>query len=486
MKKKLINKDIGQVFTPEKLSSYMSSLFSYTSNQIKLLDPGCGNGNLSISFLDLLEEKNFHEKVTLDLYDIDNMCLKELKDRLKKRKFKNLVYNIKNEDYILNSSIPKERKSKNNNYTHIIMNPPYKKINKGDSHRIKIESLGLKTVNLYSSFVMMSILQLCKGGEIVFIVPRSFTNGLYYKSFRNFLLKNLSIKQVHIFNNRNDVFKKGSVLQETIILHGVKDEKQSDVLISSSETSNFEKTSKLKFKTPDYKEFKISFHDFVDPNDKESFFKIVKDKEDLEILKKSSIFKTSIDELGVQVSTGPVVQHRLKMFLSKEKKVNGVPFISSKNFSEHKIFFPKQNQYNYVVEDEKTKGSLFHNKDYFLLIKRFSSKEEKRRLSTVIYKSINKENLVGFDNMINVFHSNKSGLSKDLVLGLMGYLNSSFVDKYYRLFGGHTQINSTDLRNIKYPNLKELIVMGKKLGDCKDIKQEEIDIVMNSLILKKL
>lgn len=486
MKNKQIKKEIGQVFTPMKLSSFMSSLFLNTSQDIKLLDPGCGNGNLSISFLELLEEKKFQGKIKLDLFDIDNECLNELKVRLEKRKSKNVKYNILNEDYILESSFHNGSKTQNSKYTHVIMNPPYKKINNGDSHRKKIESLGLKTVNLYSSFVMMSVLQLCNGGEIVFIVPRSFTNGLYYKSFRKFLIQNLNIKQIHIFNSRNDVFEKGSVLQETIIVHGVKDKNQGEILISCSETSNFEQTPQLKFKTPDYNEIKLSFNDFLDPNDKESFFRIVKNKMDLETLRKSSVFKTSIEELGVQVSTGPVVQHRLKLFLSREKKKKGVPFISSKNFTKFRTIFPKDGNINYIIENDKTKGSLYFNEGYFLLIRRFSSKEEKRRISTFIYEPLTKESFVGFDNMTNVFHSNKSGLTKDLVLGLMVYLNSSFVDRYYRLFGGHTQINSTDLRNIKYPNLKDLLVLGKSLESSEEINQEEIDNLMNSLILNKL
>lgn len=342
MKIQQINKEIGQVFTPIKLSFFMSSLFTNNPKNIKLLDPGCGNGNLSVSFLELLKEKQFQGNIKLDLYDIDKECLNELKERLKIRKSKNLTYNILNKDYILESSVQNDHDSKNTKYTHVIMNPPYKKINVGGSHRNKIESLGLKTVNLYSGFVMMSILQLCNGGEIVFIVPRSFTNGLYYKSFRKFLIQNLNIKQIHIFNNRNDVFEKGSVLQETVIVHGVKDKNQGEILISCSETSDFEKTSQFKFKTPDYTELKISFTDFLDPNDKENFFRIVKNKMDLKILRKSSIFKSSIEELGVQVSTGPVVQHRLKLFLSKEKGGKGSLLFHQKTFQDLKLFFRKR------------------------------------------------------------------------------------------------------------------------------------------------
>jgi len=40
------------------------------------------------------------------------------------------------------------------------------------------------------------------------------------------------------------------------------------------------------------------------------------------------------------------------------------------------------------------------------------------------------------------------------------------MDEYYRQFSGHTQINATDLRNIRYPSLDQLIAIGNALGDA--------------------
>lgn len=51
------------------------------------------------------------------------------------------------------------------------------------------------------------------------------------------------------------------------------------------------------------------------------------------------------------------------------------------------------------------------------------------------------------------------------------------VDEYFRQFSGHTQVNATDLRNLKYPSLSQLMAMGEKIGD-EFPEQDEIDQVV--------
>ena len=72
----------------------------------------------------------------------------------------------------------------------------------------------------------MSCHLLKKEGQFVFITPRSWTSGLYFKRFRKYLLDNLSIKRMHLFVSREKVFGMESVLQETMILYGEKTELQ--------------------------------------------------------------------------------------------------------------------------------------------------------------------------------------------------------------------------------------------------------------------
>ncbi|EAQ0782501.1 modification methylase, partial [Salmonella enterica] len=55
---------------------------------------------------------------------------------------------------------------------------------------------------------------------------------------------------------------------------------------------------------------------------------------------------------------------------------------------------------------------------------------------------------------------------------LTAYLNSSLVDAYFRQFNGHTQVNSSDLRILRYPSIDTLKNLGKNI---ESFSQVEID-----------
>ena len=57
---------------------------------------------------------------------------------------------------------------------------------------------------------------------MVFIVPRSFCSGLYYKKIRKWLVKNLHFERIHLFESRKDIFDDNEVLQENIIFKAIK------------------------------------------------------------------------------------------------------------------------------------------------------------------------------------------------------------------------------------------------------------------------
>jgi adenine-specific DNA-methyltransferase len=48
--------------------------------------------------------------------------------------------------------------------------------------------------------------------------------------------------------------------------------------------------------------------------------------------------------------------------------------------------------------------------------------------------------------------------------GLTAFLNSTLVDSYFRQFSGHTQVNATDLRSLRYPTKEKLVALGRRVG----------------------
>jgi len=107
----------------------------------------------------------------------------------------------------------------------------------------------------------------------------------------------------------------------------------------------------------------------------------------------------------------------------------------------------------------------------------FSSKEEKRRVVARVIDpaAFAGAEKIGFENHLNVFHAGRQGLPEDLAHGLAVYLNSSVVDENFRCFNGHTQVNATDLRMIKYPDRKTLMKLGQRAMDSGELTWEQID-----------
>ena len=73
-------------------------------------------------------------------------------------------------------------------------------------------------------------------------------------------------------------------------------------------------------------------------------------------------------------------------------------------------------------------------------------------------------------------------LNLTLARGLAAYLNSSLVDEFFRLFNGHTQVNATDLRNLKYPTIDQLMSVGLRVGEYLP-SQSEIDELVEEELL---
>jgi len=108
---------------------------------------------------------------------------------------------------------------------------------------------------------------------------------------------------------------------------------------------------------------------------------------------------------------------------------------------------------NAILCNEETQKWLYPN-GFYTVVRRFSSKEERRRIvaSVVDPAVFDEAKYLGLENHLNVFHCDKKPLSEKLARGLAVFLNSTAVDDNFRRFSGHTQVNATDLKLMKYPS----------------------------------
>ena len=188
-------------------------------------------------------------------------------------------------------------------------------------------------------------------------------------------------------------------------------------------------------------------------------------------------FDYSLADLGIEVSTGPVVDFRMKEHLREMPEPGTVPLLYPGHFAGQSIEWPKigTKKPNAIMLNADTRKWLYPN-GFYAVVRRFSSKEERRRIvASIVTPSAFDARYLGFENHLNVFHHAKQGLPEELARGLVVYLNSTVVDEYFRRFSGHTQVNATDLRLMKSPSRGTVISLGRWASRQGELSQEEID-----------
>lgn len=429
---------LGQFMTPFKIAEFMAGMFTKSKKSVVLLDAGAGIGSLSIAASQVLNLKS------VEAWEIDPVMQSYLQGSLEGLE---VEFKIHKTDFI-HDSVDRLQFNTGTRFTHAILNPPYKKINSSSNHRQILRALGIETVNLYTAFLALAILQMVDGGEIVIIIPRSFCNGPYYRPFRELMLDKCSIDNIHVFESRSKAFKDDEVLQENIILKLTRGAKQKNVQLSFSHDSSFSEVEQRL----------VDFSEIVKPNDKELFIHIPSEED---AAQSHALFAHTLTELGLAVCTGPVVDFRLKEWWSAEPQPGSIPLLYPHHFTAEGFQYPKQHKKPNALLPAPEVSKWLMPSGFYVIVKRFSAKEERRRVVAYLVSPKDLDSkVIGFENHWNVFHFQKKGLAEEVAKGLTCFLNSTALDSYFRVFSGHTQVNATDLRNMKYPSLEQL----KKLG----------------------
>jgi len=474
---RLRQEELGQFLTPPPVAALMASMLGPLPTRVRLLDAGAGAGALTAAFVSKYCAKR--EGVTAieaTLYELDDEILQALSETMSECEARCadagicFTFTIHCTDFIeeMSARLSGDLFATTQPVFDVaIANPPYRKINTDSTERRALRSIGVETSNLYTGFIALIHRLLVPGGQLVAITPRSFCNGPYFRPFREDFLSHLELRRLHLFESRKAAFRDDSVLQENIIFHAVKHRRQPrELIISSSSGEHGDEITESSF----------PYTEIVHPHDAEKFIHIPSTASHATAKETMDGLHSSLASLGVTVSTGRVVDFRLKHALRQAPERGTVPLLYPCHFNGGTVHWPKTEarKPNAILDNEVTRPWLVPSGVY-LLTKRFTSKEERRRLVACLFDPDKIDaKWVGFENHLNYFHAGGQGLERTLAIGLYFFLNSTVVDQYFRRFSGHTQVNATDLRTLAYPDANALRSMGRDV-DSLDLTQDEID-----------
>ena len=485
-------KQNGQFFTPIPITKLMASLSANQSKKIRVLDPGCGTAILSCSLVEYLIKNNPNlEEIELVTYETDlqlSPYLQKILDYLKKscaEKGVELHYISLFSDFILDNAKALRKNNDFEKFDIIISNPPYFKLSKTDERTVVASQLVSGQPNIYSLFMGIASQLLSENGELIFITPRSFTSGNYFKAFRDYFFGSVQLERIHLFDSRKETFNRDKVLQETLIIKTIKQKIDTNKTVLISSSSGIEDITNPAKKIYQYSEL-------LDFNSRSKILHLPVNNEEESILRLVSNWDKKLIDLDINISTGPVVSFRAWDYIQNNYE-NGTVFLAPlfwlQNVSKMILEWPKEikDKGQYIKILKESRSLLLPNKNYIFL-RRFSTKDDKSRLiASPYFCNYYQSNFIGVENKLNYIYRKNGHLDRAETVGLCAVLNSKLFDAYFQIFNGNVNVSATELREMNFPDLEIIIDIGKEVILSNDYSMENVNqIIENTFKLESI
>lgn len=482
-------KSNGQFFTPASIAHFMSKQISLDKDSISILDPGCGMAILSCAAIENLVLQSEVKRIKLVTYETDENLMPALQRVLEYIAEWGMHHNVCIDwhsyckDFILSNysvlypDTIYERADYFQKFDLIISNPPYFKLSKEDKRVKAAQCIIDGQPNIYSIFMAISTLLLTEQGQMIYITPRSFTSGRYFRLFRDFLFKHIQPDFIHLFNTRKDTFSKDNVLQETLIMKcSPKRDTDYNVILSYSEGLSDLTTPTVKV---------IQQKEIIDFSSKEQILHLPVSLQDERIIRLFKSWDGNLNKYHIQISTGPVVAFRSKEQLcdTAEEGTASLYWLHNvvKMLAGHPVVKDRKPQF--IRINEKSVSTLLPNKNYVLL-RRFSSKDDNSRLIAAPYfGNMISCPYVGIENKLNYIYRPKGHLNRMEVMGIAALLNSDLFDNYFRTFNGNVNVSATELREMPMPPLEVIEDIGKDLIAMNDYSMVNVNKIVNKYFM---
>ncbi len=460
----------GQFFTPPSIARYMAGLACLGHSRIRILDPGAGTGILSAALCERILKCRKPRRIEIHLFENDPAIVASLRECMSacqtalQNAGHQLFYTIHEADFVLAAA---GRSGQTHLFTPrnalldfdiVIMNPPYFKISKESTYATLMRHVVYGQPNVYSLFLALGAELLAPGGELIAITPRSFCNGPYFRAFRRWFLEHMALRHIHLFESRKDTFPGADVLQESVITLSQRLQRPvKQVSITTSFGASL---------APNLRKSTLEASQVIDKSTNDWIVHIPENPLDANVLDFVGNWHSCFLEHGLRVSTGPVVSFRARRFLEPSEKGPGtVPLISVHNVQPYRTIWPlskngKPKSFRYCEESRRLLLPLRN----YVLVRRFSSKEEQRRLvASYTLKGDFTTDSIAIENHLNYIYHAQRELTVQEVYGLVSLFNSALMDRYFRCMSGNTQVNANEIRLMRLPDLQTLAKIGRRV-----------------------
>ncbi len=464
-------KELGQFFTPLRIGECLAHWATPPSTEaIRVLDPGFGTGILSCCLLEQFAKNSTTlRRIELEAYDVDESLLPiaqevvgHLTDWLASRGIE-LTTRLHTADFILaHAAVWQFPLAPPATYDVVIANPPYFKLGQHDPRNV-LAGAAYAQPNIYALFAVLAGKLVRPGGELLFLVPRSFSSGPYFARFRRFAHQQWRWARFHLFHSRRAAFKKDAVLQETVLFKAVRYGSANPGLAASPAV--IISASAGMHDLGEASELAQPLAELVGPERQGSLLFLPTDAGENALLTRFRSWTHRLADLGVGVSTGPVVAFRAAEWLRAQPAPGALPLLWMDNVGPGGRWrwpLTSRTKPQYLAA-ATPKTQLVPNRNY-VVMRRISAKDDARRIVAAPCLAADwAASHLGFENKLNYLYARRGEFTPVQAIGLAALLSSRPYDQFFRLFNGNTQVSATEARELPVPAWPAIEALGAQV-----------------------
>lgn len=407
--------EFGQFLTPLGIARFMASQSSFRAEHISILDPGAGAGILGAALIDaMMLQQPRPRSIMLHAYEHDARLaprLHELFSSIRDCLGADVAFDFRVDetDFLHENAWRVGNESdlftSGNPYDIVISNPPYYKLAGTDERAVAAAPVVNGQPNVYSLFMATAAALLRQEGELIFITPRSFAAGPYFGAFRKWFFQRMQPQRLHLFESRRDAFRHDDVLQESVILKAVRRDgwmcSRHDVCVRVSASSGVADIGTAGVRS-------VPIDRIIDPADSHRVLHIPAHEEQDRIIQLFRNWPSSLSAMNLNISTGPVVGFRARDHLREAEPPNDAwaPLLWMQNLTAMRVSWPLDSKKaQYIIKNSASGKLLLSNTKTYVLLRRFSAKEQTRRLTAAVLEpGMVPCDWVGLENHVNYIH----------------------------------------------------------------------------------
>ena len=480
----------GLYLTPVAVADFMAGRVQASAERMRILDPAAGAGILACATIEALASRPDRPRdIELVAHEIDPGLIAPLRAVLVhlaqwcRSGGVELEIRVEASDFVLQNAgalrpldgFMRDQDAERD-FDAVISNPPYFKIGKSDPRAAAAACVVHGQPNIYGIFMAVGAAVLRPGGDFVFIVPRSFASGPYFRRFRSVFFGMIRPTEVHVFGSRRDAFSRDEVLQENVVVSGLREDHwhehkpQPDLTVSASRgVADIAVAARRTLPMPRALDFSTANMALLLP---------LTDEDDM-ALDLVGDWGGNLRSLGLDISTGPVIPFRATGLVDDDGEVPGshAPLLWMNHVKPMEVTWPLDRHKPEYIKRVGARALLVANGNYVLL-RRFSAKEEPRRLTAAPYLAARLETAeVGIENHLNYIHRPGGALTEDEAWGLSALFSSRLLDTYFRAVSGNTQVSATEIRAMPLPRLEVIVDLGRRVKNLPNPLERLDDLV---------